>query len=661
MARRQWAEVRKILEQDLLCDSLKGRVRYFATRYRKAHDGIGRVSILVDEKEIVNMPFSVEDERYTETHKRKKDEPDKSLKEIHEIVCADFAKKGLFSPGDFGSALDEFLSTDIHESINSNNHLIRMLAILDRRIGKRTLEKIKPTKSDLPEWLQFFYDLRYLSTILIAVIFSLLSVVCFPPPVFALDDTPVIIFNGSPLETPDAMPFMEQNEIMVPVKYIAEALGFKVSGWDAYRAFVHDEIHNIQLIVDVMNNSANRMFNAGDGRRRPIDNSVPPIKIGNHIYVPLRSFADAFDYNVKWDENTKTATLENQLDTPFFARKEVNTAHSLLNDRLIISMPDDAKFQNAHYGGIMGSSVADEYEINIVLFGNGQTLSVNISELYSYSTGDLNNDALLFIESINANEYHPLRNALSEPIRISDATIIMQPKAADIVNTDYIMGALVRAVDDTLIFASIYADQKAMTYQEDCKNLAKQIVDSIEVGTRSLKSGGQTLDMGDYTIQLVPGYVPKRYFQPDGETWYFIKLVTIGDTESYFGINRHNYLSFDDSRQPTKFARNIVLSRIIKWHIYTETRGVFDKNSFAEAILQTNITGWDMHMQIFASPASESDWKTIREMVCSLHDVNGTATRIIWAFYGIIFTIFVIVLYACIRVYHRAGNLKHRI
>jgi len=86
MARRHWAEVRKILEQDLLCDSLKGRVRYFTTRYRKAHDNIGRVCVLVDEKEIISMPFSIEDERYAETHRRKKDEPDRSLNEIHEKV-----------------------------------------------------------------------------------------------------------------------------------------------------------------------------------------------------------------------------------------------------------------------------------------------------------------------------------------------------------------------------------------------------------------------------------------------------------------------------------------------------------------------------------------------------------------------------------------------
>ena len=107
------------------------------------------------------MPFSIENERYAETHKRKKDEPDKSYQEIHEKVFGDFAEKGLYYPGDFGFALDAFLSADIQESLRSNNYLVRMLAIMDRRTGKRTLEKMGPAISGLPEWLQYFYHLRF--------------------------------------------------------------------------------------------------------------------------------------------------------------------------------------------------------------------------------------------------------------------------------------------------------------------------------------------------------------------------------------------------------------------------------------------------------------------------------------------------------------------
>ena len=47
------------------------------------------------------------------------------------------------------------------KKIQSNNPIVRMFAILDRRIGKRTLEKLKDTLAEQPEWLKQFYILRF--------------------------------------------------------------------------------------------------------------------------------------------------------------------------------------------------------------------------------------------------------------------------------------------------------------------------------------------------------------------------------------------------------------------------------------------------------------------------------------------------------------------
>lgn len=143
-----------------MCDSLKGRVRYFTTRYRKSHDGRGRACVLVDDQEIINMPFIVEYNLYTEVRKRKESESDKHYAELYKEVSNEYYNQGLYQPGDFGFALDEFLSNSISESLESDDWIVRMLAIMDRRVGKRTLEKIKPSIGNLPEWLQYFYNLR---------------------------------------------------------------------------------------------------------------------------------------------------------------------------------------------------------------------------------------------------------------------------------------------------------------------------------------------------------------------------------------------------------------------------------------------------------------------------------------------------------------------
>jgi len=87
------------------------------------------------------MSFIVEDKGYAEVSRRKNAGSDKSYAELHQEVKKESSEQGLYAPGDFGSALDEFLSNSISESLESEDGLVRMLAIMDRRVGKRTLKK----------------------------------------------------------------------------------------------------------------------------------------------------------------------------------------------------------------------------------------------------------------------------------------------------------------------------------------------------------------------------------------------------------------------------------------------------------------------------------------------------------------------------------------
>ena len=56
--------------------------------------------------------------------------------------------------------IKKFFDQDIATSIGDNNPFIRMLAVLDRRTGKRALQKIKLTIDEQPQWMQTFYKLR---------------------------------------------------------------------------------------------------------------------------------------------------------------------------------------------------------------------------------------------------------------------------------------------------------------------------------------------------------------------------------------------------------------------------------------------------------------------------------------------------------------------
>ena len=61
---------------------------------------------------------------------------------------------------EFCEALMVYRNQDIKCSINSENPLVQMFAILDRRVGKRTLNDIKEMSEYYPEWLKKIYELR---------------------------------------------------------------------------------------------------------------------------------------------------------------------------------------------------------------------------------------------------------------------------------------------------------------------------------------------------------------------------------------------------------------------------------------------------------------------------------------------------------------------
>lgn len=128
-----WSKIKKQLES-LICDSLKDRVEFFCSNYRM-HDGIGRAYITVDGNEVYNM-CTLKRDYY------------------HQL------KEGVYSQVEFLDAAREYLTNSIEISLKSDNTIIKILAILDRRTGKRTLENLKATILNDEDIVQYFYRLR---------------------------------------------------------------------------------------------------------------------------------------------------------------------------------------------------------------------------------------------------------------------------------------------------------------------------------------------------------------------------------------------------------------------------------------------------------------------------------------------------------------------
>ena len=153
-----WSSIRRKLENEYLALSLRGRIQYFVTRYKFSHDQEGRAAILLDGEEVLrgnyyNKFFKFDlfprDEKYLSRIRNEYSYIDEVALEL-----------GCFDQRSFYLSFKEFDNQSIEDSLKSDNLLVRIFAILDRRIGKRRLVKMRNEIENEPEIFQFFYNVR---------------------------------------------------------------------------------------------------------------------------------------------------------------------------------------------------------------------------------------------------------------------------------------------------------------------------------------------------------------------------------------------------------------------------------------------------------------------------------------------------------------------
>jgi hypothetical protein len=126
----QWSKI-KTRAESFICDSLKGRIEFFSTWYRNSgNDKIGRATILLDKKEIFEA----------DTWKK-------------------IFNQSQFERLDLHNMLKEYPRLSINEAIQNENTIIRGLAMIDRRLGKRRLQNIQLEENE-HEFVKFMFNLR---------------------------------------------------------------------------------------------------------------------------------------------------------------------------------------------------------------------------------------------------------------------------------------------------------------------------------------------------------------------------------------------------------------------------------------------------------------------------------------------------------------------
>lgn len=156
---KSWAELNKQLA-DLLCDDLKECLSYFLTRYHKVHNSYGRAAIRLDKRELICFSWI---EMYHQENDLNEVWEETGLWDYNDLnLKKKWDVNATWYDMDFLSATTLFLQMPIMEALYSDNYIVKIFAILDRRIGKRTLRKIKEDGAyqSYPSWIKQFYDLR---------------------------------------------------------------------------------------------------------------------------------------------------------------------------------------------------------------------------------------------------------------------------------------------------------------------------------------------------------------------------------------------------------------------------------------------------------------------------------------------------------------------
>lgn len=153
-----WSGIRKKLESDYLAECLRGRIQYFATTYRESHDREGRAAILLDGKEIISGGYYKK--RSVADSIPKDDKYEKRMREEFAFIDDTALRLGVFDQRCFYCSFDEFDNQSIEESLKSDDLIVRIFAILDRRVGKRRLLAMKNAISEEPAVFQRFYEIR---------------------------------------------------------------------------------------------------------------------------------------------------------------------------------------------------------------------------------------------------------------------------------------------------------------------------------------------------------------------------------------------------------------------------------------------------------------------------------------------------------------------
>lgn len=183
-----WSKLKQQLE-GFVSPALNGRVEYRAPGYRYLPDKSGICYILVDKKNVLNMSDKTNPIKWYQTELEIKHDPDilvpvssdeieavrngtkgtvpedrliviarskKSTEHAKELLSA----QASLTKSNFIVVASKFLASPIEESLESNDILLNILALVDKRVGKKRILNMSEKMKLKHPIVQYFYEMR---------------------------------------------------------------------------------------------------------------------------------------------------------------------------------------------------------------------------------------------------------------------------------------------------------------------------------------------------------------------------------------------------------------------------------------------------------------------------------------------------------------------
>ncbi|WP_020618962.1 SF0329 family protein [Paenibacillus daejeonensis] len=183
-----WSKVKQQLE-GFLSPALQGKVEYRATSYRYVPDKAGQCYLTVNKKNVLQMNDPTNRIRWYQSEQEIKqdasiqipiskeeldalrEETQGNVPEERLQVIARGRKIGVLakelmtaqsalSKSNFMVVATKFLATSIEESLESDDILLNVLALIDRRVGKKRILNISEKVKLKHPIVQYFYAIR---------------------------------------------------------------------------------------------------------------------------------------------------------------------------------------------------------------------------------------------------------------------------------------------------------------------------------------------------------------------------------------------------------------------------------------------------------------------------------------------------------------------